>query len=178
MSTKYVKFVVPIHVRDFLFAKPHGTAYRKVLLNYNLELEIPLNPKDPILLKGMYPDLQYGSQELTKHIQHTIDLEFNTEVIISNKFAKQLKTYLKKDLEKIEIDSICFVEVFETHLLIHSLEEELIRSAKEAIDKLFSRYNEEVRKAKKGNERNDTDNQILSEVWYPKDMRRPSHNVI
>ena len=134
-------------------------------------------PKDPVYLKGLYPDLRYGTQELTKHIQQTIDLELITEIIISNKFAKQLKTFLKKDLEKIEIESKSLVEVFETHLLIHSLEEDLLRSAKENIEKLFSEFNQKVRNAKKEKSLIDKD-QILSEVWYPKDMRRPSHNVI
>ena len=178
MTTKCVKFEVPIHVREILFAKPHGTAYRKVLLNYNLELDLPLNPKDPILLKGLYPDLQYGSRELSKHIKKTIDLEFISETIISNKFAKQLKTFLKEDLEKIEINSNCLVEVFETHLLIHGLEKDFIRSAKEELEKLSSKCNEEVRNTRKENKQIDEDDQILNEVWYPKDMRRPSHNVI
>lgn len=177
MSTKSIKLDVPIHVRDVLFSKPHGTVYRKVLLNYNLDLDVPMYPKDPVYLKGLYPDLRYGTQELTKHIQQTIDLELITEIIISNKFAKQLKTFLKKDLEKIEIESKCLVEVFETHLLIHSLEEDLLRSAKEKIEKLFSEFNQKVRNAKKEKSLIDKD-QILSEVWYPKDMRRPSHNVI
>ncbi|KAI6658060.1 hypothetical protein LOD99_15773 [Oopsacas minuta] len=183
MEQKCVKLDVPIHTRNLLFGKPHGKAYREVLQNYNLQINVPVNPKEPIIVHGLYPDFRYGTRELKKLIQNTLNLGFVLEVIISNTFARELKTKLKNDLENIEINSNCMIEVMDTNLVIHYLEEESLNSAKTELTKLMVKFNENNRPKLKRikeplKEPLKEEYQMVDEFWFAKDMRRPAHNVI
>ena len=179
MEPKIVELNIPLHLRDSLFKKPHGSAYREVLQNYNLELIIPSNPKQPIILQGFYPDIEYGSQKLKRHVEKVLNFEYLSEVLISNQFAKELKNGLTSELETIEIESNCFIEVFKTNLVIHSFNEESKMIAIAELDKLVKCFDLKLRsKEKKKKEPLSDDYQIVEEFWFAKDMRRPSHNVI
>ena len=179
MEPKIVELNIPLHIRDYLFEKPHGSAYREVLQNYNLVLIVPSHPKQPIVLKGYYPDIEYGPQELRKHVKSVLNLEYLTEILISNTFARELKSDSKLELENIEIDSNCMIEIFETNLLIHGLKQESIIQAKTELEKLVKTFNLKVHpKVKQKKEPLSDEYQFVEEFWFAKDMRRPSHNVI
>ena len=169
---------IPLHIRDYLFEKPHGSAYKEILQNYNLELILPSHPKQPIILKGFHPDIEYAPKKLRNHVKTVLNLEYLSEVLVSNQFARELKNGLREELEKIEIDSKCWIEIFEANLLIHGLQEDNITQAKIGLQKLAK----ELPKVRSSEKRKDTalvdDYQFVDQFWFAKDMRRPSHNVI
>ena len=65
-------------------------------------------PKDPVYLKGLYPDLRYGTQELTKHIQQTLIWNLLRKLLFLTNSRNNWKHFWRKIFEIEQVHRICY----------------------------------------------------------------------
>ena len=179
MNPKIVKLDIPKHLRELLFSKPHGIAYKEILQNYNIEIIVPTNPRLPISFKGFYPDIQYGPRKLEKYVEEVREMELRVEVIVTKQFARELKNNLRRALEVIERETMSMIEVFDCFLVIYNLEQDNVEKANVKLKDLFTKFMR-IRREKhtRSKEPISEEHLFVEEVWFAKDIRRPSQNVI
>lgn len=176
------QITVPYEIVSLIFDKQSGTltsSNQCNISNYDITITVPSKYKGYVNVHGYYPDIDHAPRIIQAHVDKvTSELE-RREIIVGEKLLLSLRTKYFEQMKVISklyqtrihfsINSLILIslggEIEQAFLHIKTLQ-------KEMQDEERSHYQEQKRRDALYND------QMISQPWFAKDIRRPAHNVI